>query len=113
MNIQNILKLSQDFSKELKSNNLFPLKTYLEKILDLLLHENINFFELKKYFKKLYLIADETKILDLEIKDFLFDPDIKIWILNLDPQNISNFDIRALEFMRAEISGILKEKFYK
>lgn len=106
-----------DFSvKFAQFNEFFPLKMILEKIMFVFLDADeegvINISELKRLFDRLYLIASEIQIKDVELNDFLSDNNVKNWIQSIDQSNIDSSDLELIQILKSEIAGLLKKLFY-
>lgn len=111
--MKHILDLSFKFAQ---FNELFPLKMILEKIMFIFLDADekglINISELKRLFDRLYLIASEIQIKDVELNDFLSDNNVKNWVRSIDQSNIDSSDLELIQILKAEIAGLLKKLFY-
>lgn len=111
--MKHILDLSVKFAQ---FNELFPLRMILEKIMFVFLDTDeeglINVSELKRLFDRLYLIASEIQIKDIELNDFLSDNNVKDWIRSIDQSNIDSSDLELIQILKVEVAGLLKKLFY-
>ena len=106
-----------DFSiKFAPFNELSPIKTILEKILFVFLNADgetpIDISELKRLFNRLYLVASEIEIKDIELNDFISDENVKNWIQSINSSNIDSSDLELIQILKTEIGGLLKKLFY-
>ena len=111
--MESILNLSIKFAQ---FDELYPIRVILEKIFFVLLDidesNSINISELKRLFNRLYSIASEIKIKDIELNDFLSDENVKNWIQRINESNIDPSDLELIQILKVEIGGLLKKLFY-
>lgn len=111
--MKHILDLSIKFAQ---FNELSPLRTILENIFLVLAdvdEENpVDILKLKKLFNRLYLIASEIEIKDIELNDFVSDENVKNWIVTINQSNIDSSDLELIQILKTEIGGLLKKLFY-